>query len=155
MAVKCILVGQTPNVLDGVTENVQTQLDNKQSTITTNGVLKGDGVGNITAADMTEVELVDLPPTVSKTSISLAAASWTGTASPYTQSVTISGGTAASQVDIQANATVIQQMMNDGTNAIYIANNNGTFTAYAVGEKPTANLIVQLTVYDVIMGGGA
>lgn len=29
MAVKCILTGQTPSVLDGVTENVQTQLDNK------------------------------------------------------------------------------------------------------------------------------
>lgn len=32
---------------------------------------------------------------------------------------------------------------------IYIANNNGTFTAYAVGEKPTADLSVQVTVYDV------
>ena len=257
MAVKCILVGQTPSVLDGVTENVQTQLDNKQNNlpsnvlindsnisltnisggdapgfrllndgtpflsavysvaedsyygfsaplsgdnndqkgfeiylssaqslpdfttpialknvanptdptdamnlrsteevaakkVAVNGILQGDGAGNVTAADMTEVELVDLPPTISKTSVSLAAASWTGTASPYTQTVTVSGGTAASQVDIQANATVIQQMMNDGTNAIYIANNNGTFTAYAVGEKPSADLRVQLTVYDVI-----
>ena len=51
MAVKCILVGQTPNVLEGVTENVQTQLNNKQSTITANGVLKGDGNGNISAVD--------------------------------------------------------------------------------------------------------
>ena len=34
-------------------------------------------------------------------------------------------------------------------NAIYIANNNGTFTAYAVGEKPTADLSVQVTVYEV------
>lgn len=29
MAVKCILTGQTPSVLDGVTENVQTQIDAK------------------------------------------------------------------------------------------------------------------------------
>ena len=29
MAVKCILTGQTPSVLDGVTENVQTQLNDK------------------------------------------------------------------------------------------------------------------------------
>ena len=29
MAVKCILTGQTPSVLDGVTENVQTQIDTK------------------------------------------------------------------------------------------------------------------------------
>ena len=84
-----------------------------------------------------------------KLSLTLAAASWTGSASPYTQGVTITGGTATSQADIQADATAIQQMLDDGTNAIYIANNNGTFTAYAVGEKPTADLSVQVTVYDV------
>lgn len=84
-----------------------------------------------------------------KLTLTLAAASWTGSASPYTQGVTITGGTATSQADIQADATAIQQMLDDGTNAIYIANNNGTFTAYAVGEKPTADLIVQVTVYEV------
>lgn len=69
MAVKCILTGQTPSVLDGVTENVQTQIDatqaalnDKQSKITANGILKGDGTGTITAADETEVELVDITP---------------------------------------------------------------------------------------------
>lgn len=35
-----------------------------QSKITANGILKGDGTGNITAADETEVELVDLPQEV-------------------------------------------------------------------------------------------
>ena len=35
-----------------------------QAKITANGVLKGDGAGNITAADETEVELVDLPQEV-------------------------------------------------------------------------------------------
>lgn len=84
-----------------------------------------------------------------KLTLTLAAASWTGSASPYTQGVTITGGTATSQADIQADATAIQQMLDDGTNAIYIANNNGTFTAYAVGEKPTADLSVQVTVYEV------
>lgn len=60
MAVKCILTGQTPSVLDGVTENVQTQINNKQAKITADGILKGDGNGNITAVDETETELVDL-----------------------------------------------------------------------------------------------
>lgn len=81
--------------------------------------------------------------------ITLAAASWAGSKSPYTQGITITGGKATSQVDVQADATAIQQMLDDGTNAIYIANNNGIFTAYAVGEKPTANLSIQVTVYDV------
>lgn len=50
MAVKCILTGQTPSVLDGVTENVQTQIDDKQPKITADGILKGDGNSNISAA---------------------------------------------------------------------------------------------------------
>ena len=50
---------------------------------------------------------------------------------------------------MQGDATAIQQMLDDGTNAIYIANENGTFTAHAVGGKPSADLNVQLTVYDV------
>lgn len=72
--------------LDGVTSNIQTQLDSKlssapvtsvnkktgavsleakdvgaQPSISANGILKGDGSGNITAANETEVELVSLP----------------------------------------------------------------------------------------------
>ena len=82
-----------------------------------------------------------------KLSLTLAAASWTGSASPYTQGVTITGGTATSQADIQADATAIQQMLDDGTNAIYIANNNGTFTAYAVGFLPTVYLLFQVRLY--------
>lgn len=55
MAVQCILTGQTPRVLDGVSRNVQVQLEEKQNKITANGLLKGDGNGNITAA--TEIVL--------------------------------------------------------------------------------------------------
>ena len=39
-------------------------MNDKQSKITANGILKGDGNGNVTAADETEVELVDLPQEV-------------------------------------------------------------------------------------------
>ena len=49
-----------PGALDGVNGNVQTQLDNKQPKITADGILKGDGNGNISAVDETEAELVDL-----------------------------------------------------------------------------------------------
>mgnify|MGYP000038324256 FL=1 len=117
----------------------------RQEKITASGLLKGDGNGGVTAA----AAGTDYSGPTAKLSLTLAAASWAGSASPYTQGVTITGGTATSQADIQADATAIQQMLDDGTNAIYIANNNGTFTAYAVGEKPTADLIVQVTVYDV------
>lgn len=117
----------------------------RQAKITASGVLKGDGNGGVSAA----TKGTDYSGPTAKLSLTLAAASWTGSASPYTQGVTITGGTATSQADIQADATAIQQMLDDGTNAIYIANNNGTFTAYAVGEKPTADLSIQVTVYEV------
>lgn len=84
-----------------------------------------------------------------KLTLTLAAASWTGSASPYTQGVTITGGTPTSQVDLQADATVLAQMADDGTTALYVENNSGTFTAYAAGKKPTADLSVQCTVYEV------
>lgn len=113
MAVKCILTGQTPSVLDGVTENVQSQIDNKvdkvtgkglstedytsaektklggieegaqkntvtsvagktgavtlaasdvgaQPKITVNGILQGDGNGNITAVESIGADIVTL-----------------------------------------------------------------------------------------------
>ena len=86
--------------------------------------------------------------TTKKTTVTLSTG-WTGDASPYTQSVTISGTTANSKVDLQPDATAIAQMANDGTVALYIANDNGVLTAYAVGEKPTVALTVQATVTEV------
>ena len=86
--------------------------------------------------------------TTKKTTVTLST-NWTGNTSPYTQAVTISGTTANSKVDLQPDATVIQQMTDDGTVALYITNNNGTLTAYAVGEKPTTELIIQATITEV------
>ena len=87
--------------------------------------------------------------TTKKTTVTLTT-DWTGTESPYTQTVTISGTTANSKVDLQPDATAIAQMANDGTVALYIANDNGTLTAYAVGEKPTVALTIQATITEVL-----
>lgn len=84
-----------------------------------------------------------------KGTVTLTVAGWVADGEDWKQPVTITGGAAGKQVDLEADKTAIKQMLDDGTNAIYIANNNGTFTAYAVGEKPTADLSVQVTVYDV------
>lgn len=80
----------------------------------------------------------------------LTSAGWVATEDGYsTQNVTIAGGTAATQVDVQGNYAAFRQMLDDGTTNIYIVNNGGTFTAYAVGETPTADLAVQVTCSDV------
>ena len=86
--------------------------------------------------------------TTKKTTVTLSA-NWVGNASPYTQTVTISGTTANSKVDLQPDATAIAQMADDGTVALYIANDNGTLTANAVGEKPTVELTIQATITEV------
>lgn len=57
-------LGNVDNTSDAnkpISKATQAALNNKQSKITANGILKGDGTGTITAADETEVELVDLP----------------------------------------------------------------------------------------------
>ena len=38
--------------LDGVTSNVQTQLNGKQPKITVNGIIQGDGAGNLSSAEL-------------------------------------------------------------------------------------------------------
>ena len=80
-------------------------------------------------------------------SISLSGG-WAGN-DPYTQAVTITGYTvtANTRADIMADDAVIEQMVNDGVDTIYIENDNGVLTAYAIGGKPSGayNLTVILT----------
>lgn len=134
---------------------VDTSVSTKQSKITASGILKGDGTGTVTAAEETEVELVELTadsigasPKPRILNITLPTASWTGSG-PYTQTVTISGGTANTKVDIMFNDTVYQQMVDDQVGYLAIANANGTFTATASGGKPSADLSIQVECKEV------
>lgn len=86
--------------------------------------------------------------TITKQSVTFST-DWTGDVSPYSQIVTVSGTTANSKVDLQPEAIVIQQMVDDGTIALYIINDNGVLTAYAVGEKPTVEMTIQVTITEV------
>ena len=45
--------------------------------------------------------------------------------------------------------TVLTQMLDDGVNALFIKNDNGTLTATALGAAPKADLIVQVTITEV------
>ena len=79
--------------------------------------------------------------------ITLPAASWTGTG-PYTQTVTVAGSTAQSQINIQGNQTAIAAA-NSGGFAVLISNTGGTLTAYAIGTKPTVDLTLQVTIVEL------
>lgn len=143
-------LGNVDNTSDAnkpISNATQAALNDKQSKITANGILKGDGTGTITAADETEVMLVDLP-TDHVSNISLPTASWKGS-DPYTQTVTISGSTANTKVDIQPSEEVYDQLVADNVGYLAINNVNGTLTAVAKGGKPSVNLTVQVTYNDV------
>ena len=115
--------------------------------VAVNGILKGDGTGAVTAAEETEVELVDLP-TDHVSNISLPTASWTGS-DPYTQTVTIPGSTANIKVDIQPSEEIYDQLVADNVGYLAIKNVNGTLTAVAKGGKPSVDLNIQVTYNDV------
>ena len=69
----------------------------------------------------------------------------------YSQTITIQGGTANTKVDLQVNVSVINQMQTDKVTALYVVNNDGVFSAVAVGNAPTALLTVQYTRYEVVI----
>ena len=143
-------LGNVDNTSDAnkpISNATQAALNDKQSKITANGILKGDGTGAITAADETEVELVDLP-TDHVSNISLPTASWTGS-DPYTQTVTISNSTANTKVDIQPSEEIYDQLVADNVGYLAINNVNGTLTAVAKGNKPSVNLNIQVTYNNV------
>lgn len=92
--------------------------------------------------------MVDAAPAIKTAIVTLPAASWTGSASPYSQTVEISDVTANSRIDINPNATVMNGAM-DGGYGLVFGNNAGTITAYAVGDKPTAAITVQVSITEV------
>ena len=74
--------------------------------------------------------------------------SWTGTG-PYTQVVTINGIESDSKIDLQPDANVINKLMESGTTALYIVNDNGVATAVAIGAAPNSALTIQCTITKV------
>lgn len=109
---------------------------------------KGAANGVATLGEDGKLPGTQIPAITKKATVTLST-DWTGTESPYMQAVTIDGTTANSKVDLQADSTVIQQMIYDETVALYVVNNNGALTAYAVGDKPSIALTIQSTITEV------
>lgn len=82
--------------------------------------------------------------------ITLTAGLWSGTG-PYTQAVTISGQTITgnTKVDLIPNPTIVSQMVESKTTSLFIVNNNGELTAYAIGAALNATVSVQAVLTEV------
>lgn len=151
-------VDNTSDTNKPISTATQTALDTKQPTITASGILQGDGEGNVTAVEEAEVSLVSLTVDMVEgaaspsriLNITLPTASWTGDG-PYTQTVTISNGTANTKVDIIFDVDTYQQMVDDGIGFLAIDNDSGTFTAIAKGSQPSENLSIQVECKEVIL----
>ena len=82
------------------------------------------------------------------TTISIPTSGWSGSG-PWTRTVSITGGTASSMVDIQSSEAVINTMIESGTTALFIKNNNGVFTLVAMGAIPNAAITLQVSITEV------
>lgn len=83
------------------------------------------------------------------TQITLPAANWKNAASPFFQSVEVPGISESSKIDIQPNKEQVAKFCIDGT-MLHIENNSGVATAYAIGTKPDEDLVLQVTLTEVV-----
>ena len=98
--------------------------------------------------DLVTKQYVDNKFSTKTASVTLAADSWTGTESPYSQVVTIDGVTANSKVDLNPTGEQLNSIATNRT-ILNTANDNGAVTVYAVGNKPTENYTMQVTITEV------
>lgn len=82
--------------------------------------------------------------------ITLAANSWTGDANPWAQSITISGVTVNTKVDLQPTAAQIVALQ-DAEISLMVENNDGALTCYAIGNKPTTDYTMQVFLQEVAL----
>ena len=82
------------------------------------------------------------------TTISIPTSGWSGSG-PWTRTISITGGTASSMVDIQSSEAVINTMIESGTTALFIKKNNGVFTLVAIGAIPNAAITLQVSITEV------
>ena len=82
--------------------------------------------------------------------VTLLADAWEGTASPYSQVVTIDGVTKYSKIDLQPDAEQLSIFYEKDV-AFIAENENGVVTVLCIGQKPMNDYVVQATMTEVIV----
>ena len=107
-------------------------------------------IDNNTAALMSLLETAQSLPTyaVRVSEVELLAAKWVGTATPYSQVVSIAGVTENTQVDLTP--SVEQLVVFYEKDLTFVTENDGgVVTVYAIGQKPTHDYTIQVTLTEV------
>lgn len=82
------------------------------------------------------------------TTVTLKAGNWLGTSSPYSQVVTLANVTSKTKVDLQPTFNQLETLYFQSV-GFYTVNEDGVVTVYAVGNKPTEDMVIQVTMTEV------
>lgn len=80
--------------------------------------------------------------------VTLWASAWVGDDSPYSQVVTIDKATKNSMIDLQPSAEQLVAF-HDKDLAFVTENDDGVITVYAIGDRPTKDYTIQVTITEV------
>lgn len=84
--------------------------------------------------------------------ITLSAADWNGTQSPYLQIISVAEDLSNRQVALLPDKQVLFQLFTNGT-ALTTENNGETVTVYAIGNKPAFDITMQAALSKMKTGG--
>ena len=110
------------------------------------GFYTKDGVKKYDYNALANLPAATIPPRIGE--VTLLASAWQGSASPYSQVVTIAGVTENSQVDLTPSVEQLVVFYQKDL-AFVTENDGGTVTVYAIGDKPTNNYTIQVTIKEV------
>ena len=88
------------------------------------------------------------PDNIKITNVALLASEWKGEASPYSQIVEIAGITPYSQVDLKPTKEQLD-IFHDKDIAFVTENEDGVVTVFAIGDKPTNDYTMQVSIAEV------
>lgn len=88
------------------------------------------------------------PTNIRVVNVALLAAEWKGETSPYSQILELEGITPYSQVDLRPNVEQLATFHNKDL-AFVTENEDGIVTVFALGDKPTNDYTIQVSITEV------
>ena len=81
--------------------------------------------------------------------ITLTASGWTGSASPYSQTVTVPTVTTSTKIDLLPTVSQIVSLQNDDIALMAENDENGQVSVYSFGGKPSSDMTMQVQLMEV------